>query len=232
MFLTTKLGRRLRVLKREPQILTDDAEAERGEAAEEGDDEHQRRIAEYRDATEEPEHENRRPADDRGGGAERAEDEQRANRQVGKAEDAVERVADFPAECPSAAALGTSPAFVGDEAAAEAEPEQQRDQVGVDLGQLEQPIAHLPGASEHVDAALRHVLDDEAAIQRPEGLRRELRPPAVGPPRAVPEDHVHVAGGEPAMELERQLRRLLQIGREDGEVVAGAVAQSGGDRGE
>ena len=115
--------------------------------------------------------------------ADRAEEQQRANRQIGETEDAVERVAKLAAERPGAStAAAARAALVRHEGPPEAEPEQQRDQVRLRLPQFQQPIAHLSSAPEDVDAALRHVRHHETAVDGPETLGEPSRQERVGPP--------------------------------------------------
>ena len=151
------------------------------------------------------------------------------DRQIGEAEYAVERVAELPANGPGAPAFQPRLPLVGHESSPKPEPEQQRDQVGVDFLQFQQPVAHLSRASEDIDAAARQVLEHESPVQAPEPFRCEPGEPPVGATRPMPEHDIRFPARQQFVELEHEIGWLLQIGREHSEALALAVEKAGGD---
>src|SRR5439155_24682934 len=116
--------------------------------------------------------------------------------------------------------------------AAEADPKEQGDEVGGGLGATEQAIAHLPGTSEHIHATFGHLSHNEGAIDPPEQAGKQLREPRIGATGAATENEIRLTLRQDRMEMCDELRRLLQIGREHGEVVPYPSLQTRGDRGE
>ena len=200
--------------------------------AEERDHEHQRRVAEHRNPPQHPHHEDRHARDHRDRCADDAEKHQHPDRQVGEAEDAVDRITELASERPAAAPFEAGLPIVGHEPAAEADPEDKRHQAGMRLAEFSQPCRDLPGAAEHVDAATRHVADDEAPVQPPETVRHPPRPPRIRSRASNSKHDVRFVVRQEAMEFERQRRRFLEIRGHHDHVLAGGMLQSGGDRGE
>ena len=178
-----------------------------------------------------------RPGDedrDRGGDRQRdprrTQDEEHADRQIREGEHAVERVAQLARERPGAAPFQPRAPFVGHEDPAESQPEQQRDEIRVDLLHFEEAVADRPGAAEDVDPFLRHVRQHEPPIQPPEQIRQDVRSPRIVARDAVAEHDVGVARGQDAMELEREIERLLEIRGDHREELSAPVLQAGRDR--
>jgi hypothetical protein len=159
-----------------------------------------------------------------------AKHQQRFDWQVGEAEYAVERVAQPVRNCPSAPPFEAGAPFIRYERAAESKPEEKRDQIGVHFSQLEQPVAHLPVAAEHINPAARHVFQDEPAVQSPEPLGCGLRQQSISAAGTMAEDHVGFAVLQQPVELEYEFGRLLHIGRDRGEIRTSPESKPCGNR--
>jgi len=198
--------------------------------AQKGDGQDQRSVAGNVDVPQRPgaEHDDR---DQHGqAGAEQTGGKEEADGKVRKVEDAVDGVAQLFGESPTAAAFAAREALIGDEHLAVTEPEQQTDYVGVGLAQAEQAVAHLAGAAEDINAAGGHFGEHEAAVEAPEETRSEFGEPGVGPFAADAKRDIRAAGGKNRGEPRNEGRGLLQVGGEDGEVVALAHFETGADR--
>ena len=86
-------------------------------------------------------------------------------------------------------------------------------------------------ASKRVDALPRHLRNHKRTVESPENSGRKARCERVLPAIAATDHHVELARCEALEEVEHQLRRLLQVGRHDTEVLAGGCAESRTDRG-
>src|SRR5262249_24927994 len=156
-----------RVLQRQPEILAGDAEAESRQAAEERDDQHERGVPENGHVPREPADEDGHARDEAERRAQDAQNQQRANRQIREGENAVERVADLAFERPRAAALDARAALVPHERPPETEPEEQCDEVGVDVLQTLELVAKRAAAPELIGPTLRPVEEHRTPVPLP-----------------------------------------------------------------
>ena len=212
--------------------MADDAEAEAGEGAEEEDTEHDRGVARNGDVAAQFGDEHEQAGGDGEEQRRRAGIEQDADGQVGEVEDTVQGVAQLFAERPGALAFEARLALVDDVLAAVAEPEEERDEVGIDAVEAQELVADFAGAAEDIDSAGRHVADDELAIKEPEEVGGGLGEPRIAAAAADAEDDIGASTGERFEELEDQRGRLLQVRGHDGERVAAGAFEAGGDGGE
>src|ERR1035437_4173539 len=219
-------------LQAKPQILADDAEAEAGQRAEKQSRQDDGGVTGYRDIAAQFGYDHQNAGGDGEHQRNGSGPKQQLDREIREVENAVQAIAQLLTDCPCALTFEPPLAFVDNVLAAIAEPEQEGDQVGIDTLKLEQVVAHLAGASEHIDAAARHVLDHEFAVEEPEDIGCDFGKPGVRPPAANSENDIGPAGVENLEELEYQFRRLLKIGRHHGHAVAARALEASRDGGE
>jgi hypothetical protein len=212
--------------------LAEDAEAECGEAAEEHNSEDYGSIAKNDDAACKPGEEDDEAAGEGGEGAESAGGEEELDGEIREIEDGVKGIAEFFGEGPGAFAFEAGEALVGDELAAEAEPEQKGDEVGVGFVEIEEAIADGEGAGEDIDAAGGHVRDDEAAVEGPEEIGGKDGGPGIVAGGADAEDDVGAVLGEDAVKLHDEIGGFLEVSGHDGEAGAAGMLETGKDGGE
>ena len=109
--------------------------------------------------------------------------------------------------------------------AAEAQPEELRDQRAVLLLQAQELVAELPVAGEHVHTTGRDLPHDESAIEHPEQPRRQLVAHRVVPLFADTEHDVRLVGTQDLVHAQDQLRGFLEVGRHDREAVSARELQ-------
>ena len=131
--------------------MADDSEAEAGQRAEKQGRQDDRSIAGHRDIAAQFGHDHQDAGGDGEQQCDRSGVKQQLDRQIREVENAIESVAQLLAERPGTLTLQAPLAFVDDVLAAIAEPEQQRDQVGIDTLKTQQVVAYLPGATENID---------------------------------------------------------------------------------
>jgi hypothetical protein len=121
---------------------------------------------------------------------------------------------------------------IGHFLAPHSDPDELADQARVRFGETDERIAGGDVAPEDVDAAARHLGLDEPAVGGPEHTGRKPRRPRIVAPGAHAVDDVAGIALQATEEFDRELRRLLQIGRHDREIRPLRFLEAGTDRGE
>jgi hypothetical protein len=152
------------ILKRNPQVLSDDTKRRACESAEKHYGKHDRGVTEHWNSASKSGYDQDRAGNNRECHTEDTRKHEQPERQVGKVEDTIDRISELLRQSPRTPACTPRLSLVRDIRPSKAHPEEQGNKIRVDFAESGYAVPDAACTAEYVDASAGHVMNHEPAV--------------------------------------------------------------------